>query len=144
MNFYTQVFLKKLYNSRKFPDLSNKVIIVSQLFHLNELEIATWSLWLERLNWEVGNLPLEVFLFVTGAQVKAFLNPEIEMDVYFKKLGQDFPKVRKAYRVWTKKESNRLSLSAVDINRQYKKLKQVLLFPFIVCFNMYSQRIRRN
>jgi hypothetical protein len=71
---------------------------------------------------------LEVFLFVTGAQAKVHLNPDIEMDVYFKKLDHDFPKAKRAYKVWTKKKSNHLTLTIVGINRQYKKLKHVPLF----------------
>jgi len=123
---YTQLFLKKLSNKHRVPELLNKLIVVSRLFHLNELEIAVWSLWLERLNWKLDDLSLETFLFVTGAQAKAYLNLEIEMEVYFKKLGHDFPKVRKAYESWIKQESHKMNLSTVDINKEYKKFKQVL------------------
>lgn len=123
---YTQLFLKKLSNKHRVPELLNKLIIISRLFHLNELEIAVWSLWLEQINWKLDSLPLETFLFVTGAQAKAFLNPEIEMEVYFKKLGHDFPKVRKAYESWIRQKSHIMNLSIVDTNKEYKRLKQVL------------------
>lgn len=100
--------------------------MVSRLFHLNELEIAVWSLWLEKLNWELGELSLESFLFVTGAQAKAHLNPEIEMEIYFQKLGHDFPKVMQAYKSWISTPKHHVDLNSVDMNREYKRLKQVL------------------
>lgn len=124
MNMYTQLFLKKLSNNHRIPELLNKVIVVSRMFHLNELEITVWSLWLEKLNWKLGDLSLETFLFVTGAQAKAYLSPEIEMEVYFKKLGNDFPKARVAYESWIKVGSHNIDLSIHAINKEYKRLKQ--------------------
>lgn len=107
--------------------------MVSRLFHLNELEISTWSLLLEQLNWQLGDLSLETFLFVTSAQAKAFLNPEIEMEVYFKKLGHDFPKVMKAYEAWTKMSTHKIDLNMMTINKEYKRLKQVIYLYSVVC-----------
>lgn len=126
MNVYTQLFLRKLSNAHQIPQLSSKLVMVTKLFHLNELEIAVWSLLLEHFNWQLGNLSLETFLFTTAAQAKDHLNPKAEMDVYFKKLGHDFPKMHKAYRSWKKAKTHKISLSSADINKQYKKFKQVI------------------
>eukprot|EP00826_Nyctotherus_ovalis_P039853 TRINITY_DN3863_c0_g2_i15.p1 TRINITY_DN3863_c0_g2~~TRINITY_DN3863_c0_g2_i15.p1 ORF type:complete len:153 (+),score=0.82 TRINITY_DN3863_c0_g2_i15:501-959(+) len=106
--------------------------MVSRLFHLNELEITAWSLWLEKLNWELGEQSLESFLFVTGAQAKAYLNPEIEMEIYFQKLGHDFPKVMQAYKSWIGIAKHHIDLNSVEINKEYKRLKQVLYFMNLV------------
>jgi len=100
--------------------------MVSRLFHLNELEISVWSLWLEKLNWQAGDLSVESFLLITSIQAKAFLNPEMEMEIYFKKLGHDFPKIMQSYKTWIK--THTLNLTHIAINNEYKKLKQVLLF----------------
>eukprot|EP00826_Nyctotherus_ovalis_P005978 TRINITY_DN1136_c0_g2_i1.p1 TRINITY_DN1136_c0_g2~~TRINITY_DN1136_c0_g2_i1.p1 ORF type:complete len:131 (-),score=20.58 TRINITY_DN1136_c0_g2_i1:609-1001(-) len=127
MNVYTQLFLRKLCNSHQIPQLSGKLVMVIKLFHLNELEIAVWSLLLDHFNWQLESLSLETFLFATAAQAKSYLNTEIEMNVYFKKLEHDFPKMQKAYKSWKKAKAHKVSLTATDINRQYKKFKQVLL-----------------
>jgi hypothetical protein len=37
---------------------------------MTELEIAAWSLWVDSINWDVSELILEDFLFVTAFQTK--------------------------------------------------------------------------
>ena len=90
---------------------------------MNELEISTWSLWADTLNWPTDNLTLDDFIMVTAIQVKKFLNNEKEMDTYSKKITADYPNVKTEYDQWIK--SHPMSLSIVDINKRYRKFRQV-------------------
>jgi len=40
------------------------------LFHMNELEIALWSLWVDKNNWHDPVLTINQLLLITGFQVK--------------------------------------------------------------------------
>ncbi len=92
---------------------------------MNELEIAAWSLWVDELNWAGGDLSMDDFLFVTAIQSKSYMNPESEMSIYMKKIGTDYPPIKSMYESWQRNESRRVRLQIIDINKRYKKFRQV-------------------
>lgn len=125
MTQYIQLFLKKLSNNHRIPNLFGKLIMISKLLHMNELEITIWSLWLEKLNWVTDGLTLSNFLFVTGAQAKAYTNPGTEMEIYMKKLAHDFPQIGRGYNSWISSKKHIMEFDLIVVNREYNKLKKV-------------------
>ena len=58
---------------------------------MNELEITIWSMWLDKLGWDMRELSLDNFLIVTAIQSKEYLNDYDEMKIYLKKVNEDYP-----------------------------------------------------
>lgn len=88
MNIYSQQFLWRMANSQKSITCLNKYHLVNQgkkaftmlkslikfckFFHMNELEIAGWSLIIGKINWYKQGQDLEQFLVFTALQMKVF------------------------------------------------------------------------
>jgi len=56
----------------KQPTVHKQLAKVCKLFHMNELEIAVWSLWVEEQGWTGESMNLEDFLLITAMQVKVY------------------------------------------------------------------------
>jgi hypothetical protein len=54
----------------KNKELIGKLVEITKVLHLNELEIAIWSLVLDSLEWTQQGIGRDTFLFVIAFQVK--------------------------------------------------------------------------
>jgi hypothetical protein len=97
---------------------------------MNELEITAWSLYLEQLEWNTNSLPAETFLLIIAMQAKDFLNDEPEMEIYLKKVNEEYTDFKDAYDEWVSKRENNISLEIKDINKQYNKYRLVRLIVY--------------
>jgi len=133
MNQYLQLFLKRVSNSDRIPisvrnqGTFKQVTKICKLLHMNELEITVWSLYLEQLEWNTNGLPAETFLLIIAVQAKEFLNDELEMKMYLKKVNEEYPDFKDGYKEWVNKRENNIRLEVKDINRQYNKYRLVRL-----------------
>eukprot|EP00826_Nyctotherus_ovalis_P030419 TRINITY_DN2428_c0_g2_i3.p1 TRINITY_DN2428_c0_g2~~TRINITY_DN2428_c0_g2_i3.p1 ORF type:complete len:155 (-),score=34.86 TRINITY_DN2428_c0_g2_i3:22-486(-) len=88
LNQYTLQFLREMTRSNKIPsllknkDLLSKLVEITKVLHLNELEIAVWSLVLDSLEWSQPGIGRETFLFVIAFQAKQYFHHKKEMGVY--------------------------------------------------------------
>lgn len=136
MNQYLQLFLKRVSNSDKIPisvrnqGTFKQVTKICKLLHMNELEITAWSLYLEQLEWNTNSLPAETFLLIIAMQAKDFLNDEPEMEIYLKKVNEEYTDFKDAYDEWVSKRENNISLEIKDINKQYNKYRLVRLIVY--------------
>jgi len=94
---------------------------------MNELEITVWSLYLDKLEWEMGNLHLEVFLLLTAMQVKVRLNDELDVKIYFKEASTVYPGFESLYGEWIKKTKHSVKVELKKINGLYAKYRLVSL-----------------
>jgi len=61
----------------KNKELMEKLIEITKMLHLNELEIAVWSLVLDSLGWIQQGIGRDTFLFVIAFQTKVYLNLKV-------------------------------------------------------------------
>lgn len=92
---------------------------------MNELEVTVWSIWLDKLSWEMQNLSLDNFILVTAMQTKEHLNDENMIRIHLEKLKEEFPNIELIYNTWNKEEAHRLDTNLIDINNLYRKFRQV-------------------
>lgn len=134
MNQYLQLFLKRVSNSDKIPisvrnqGIFKQVTKVCKLLHMNELEITVWSLHLDELEWTTEGLAIEMFLVVTAMQAKDYLNDELEMQMYLKKVNEEYPEFNYAYEEWINKREHKVNLGIKEINKQYNKYRLVCFY----------------
>lgn len=95
------------------------------MLQMNELEVTIWSLWLDEIHWEMGDLAVDTFVLVTAMQVKERLNDENVLKAHLSKVRDDFPNVDLIYGAWKKDEAHALKINLKEINRLYAKYRQV-------------------
>jgi len=147
MNQYSQLFLKKMSNSKKIPSSLKHQQILKQLtkickiLHMNELEIATWSLIADKLEWKIEDLSLDDFIFVIGIQAKSLMISDEEMRIYYRKINDDFKTTKSQLDNWLKDPAHIFGFDIIDINKRYRKYRQVFFPQFNKLKNslMYKQ-----
>lgn len=95
---------------------------------MNEFEITVWSLYLDKLEWNMENLQLEIFLLVTSMQVKERLNDESEMGIYTKKVAEEFYGFKIVYDNWIRRINHSVNIELKEINKLYTIYRSVSFY----------------
>jgi len=140
MNQYLYLFMKKMSNSEKIPPngklqpLFKQLAKISKLFHMNELEVVVWSLWLDNLCWTMNNLSLDETLFIAAMQTKEYMNDKETMRIYMEELTLNYRTIMVAYESWVKDKRHEINVNIKDINKRYSEYRQVLLLCNVLAF----------
>lgn len=132
MNQYLYLFMKKMSSSDKIPPngklqpLFKLLAKISKFFHMNELEVVVWSLWLDNLCWTMNSLSLDETLYVAAIQTKEYLNCGEVVKVYKDELAANQRHIMDAYESWTKDRKHDISVGVMEINQRYNDFRQVL------------------
>lgn len=93
---------------------------------MNEMELAAWSLWLDKVGWVVDGFNLEEVLIITGMQVKDLMNTKYEMDIYISKVQESYPGIKSLYEKWIEDKKHEIDLNIIEIHKKYNILRIVI------------------
>ena len=112
----------------------------AQVLEMNELEIAYWSIVLNKWVWNVSNYLKEIIIF-SGLAVKKILNQNVEL--LEKKLEFKYYKFREKFQSWSQRHFKNLSVSPIKLNSEYLKLsaKSNLINKELLNYNFYVDEI---
>ena len=131
MNQCIYMFMKRMciFDETNFNQLNQNIFKqfgkVCKLLHINELEMAIWSLYLDKLGWKLEGISLEMYLILTGIQSKQYANSEAEVNIYINKLNDDYPHFKELYEDWIKDEDHKINFSVKDIGTKFNRYQQV-------------------
>jgi hypothetical protein len=132
--------MKKMSNSGKIPPngklqpLFKQLVKISKLFHMNELEVVVWSLWLDNLCWTMNNHFLDEILFISAIQTKEYMNDKEAMKLYMNELTLNHRNIVSAYENWVKDKRNEINVNMKDINKRYSEYRQVCILYNLLAF----------
>jgi hypothetical protein len=90
---------------------------------MNELEVTVWSMWLNKLGWDMQDISLDNFLLITAIQVKEYLNDKPKYNQ--NRIKEECPNIDLLYDKW--KTTHNLDINLKEINKLYRKYRQVNL-----------------
>jgi len=134
MNQYLYSFLKKMSSSNKIPPngklqpLFKILAKATRLFHMNELEVVVWSLWLDTLYWTIDDSSLETTIIIAAMQTKEHLNEEEVIKIYKNELNSNYSDIMEKYEAWMKDKDHEINVGITDINRRYTEFRQVKFY----------------
>lgn len=118
---------KTLDRSNKQKNLQDLIDICKQL-HMNEIEIALWSLHIDFSKWDLGIFQLKHCLLFTALKAKEQLSSN---DLFFEALKNDALKeisLSNYFDLWNREYPIWANFTAEQINLQYENLRHVFLF----------------
>lgn len=129
MNQCLHMFLKKMCPSdetaQSDPTIFRELTKVCKLMHMDELEVAAWSLHTDKLKWEMEDLLLEDFLIVTAIQIKEYMNDTTEAQIYTNKVLKEHPNLSEVYFRWSREDRHKIRFDIMDISKRFRKFRQV-------------------
>lgn len=94
---------------------------------MNELEVASWSIWNDSNNWDLKNIELDIFLLISAYQVKGCINCLKDDNIYFHKILEEYPNFSNDFLQWQKLNDKKTQLNIAEINRVFKLFRQAKL-----------------
>lgn len=129
-------------NSREIPfeyrrqQLRHLIIQIYQEIALNEMQVAFWSILIEKYVWDDQTYDIRQGLTFSALMTREFLGDNIEY--LLGKYSEKEHKFREKYDLWTLGK-NLLEISTKDIAKEYRKLKSARFNP--VNYNFYVDDI---
>ncbi len=95
------------------------------MFLFNDFELISFSIYLDKLNWNNKPLSPEDFLFVLAMAVKLKLSNDIEHR--YKIFSKDYPELFSKYEKWRNENEafSRICITDRDLNKKFKILSRV-------------------
>lgn len=116
--------------------LHRKVVAVARELLLNELEVAVWSLYLERLVWNMSAEEVEKGLYLAGLATKAYFEENFEafeeyLETIFPGFGQD-------YQQFSQSHLKTLTIAPKDLRIRFSALSMCPIKPLYVAATDYN------
>ncbi|CAG9327478.1 unnamed protein product [Blepharisma stoltei] len=100
---------------------------VLQELTLNELEVVSWAIALDRYNWKENTMPIQNLLLNVAFAVKNQLNEDIApYKAYLSSKSADY---MDEYSSWAETIKPLMSINAKDINNKFKELGKLVGVP---------------
>jgi hypothetical protein len=142
----TQMFLRMIAASPLVPKACRQAPLLRYFYEaskelmMNELEVALWAIYLERLVWPTSDSSVTLELSFTAFAAKLYLNDDIEpIEAYLNRRVVNFSTLHEH---WA--EGKQLSVTPRELNGKFKALHRVVQQPeedALVDYNYYVDDI---
>jgi hypothetical protein len=127
----TQMFLRMIAASPQLPKACHQAPLLRYFYEtskelmMNELEVALWAIYLERLVWPMSDSPVSLVLSFAAFAAKLHLNDNIApIEAHLNRRVVNFSALHEQ---WA--EGKQLSVTARELNSKFKALHRVVQQP---------------